>query len=1003
MISLSNLFQPMIKATTTFRQSGIRIAMLSVLFFAAWSTSAQTVSWSDSFEQGQTPSLEQCQKWTGFLDQLGGKSFASVTIKGSRDMTGFTITDPVAVNELAKLLYSRTPGTVTSGNHTWTVTSCYAGNCGSLSTALSVDGNTQSCACEDKYTIRPHSTNGDWGGLNVSSSCGAPSQTMSLEFSSGVYISSNGSTTFCKGGSVELTANSDICTAPLTYLWSNGATTRSITISQAGSYSVTVSDGNGCSGISASVLVSLSDVDVNAGADVIFCDVPVQLTALGTSAGGSGITVNEFCIYNAPGAWAGADDCTFTTDVCGEGFVYANSSSYSTTTSLSNPVELRYHIYYSSNIAPTTFRFKVNSQVVGSYLETDDAGNCETVGGQRFPRSFTFNEAAFKQYWIEGGENNIAVDIETPDRGVMLAGITAEVVSSKEKYLWSPAAGLDNASIRNPLANPIATTLYTVTYTDANGCTATDEVSVQVQCGSAPIARCKELIVDLTSGCEVAIDAATFDAGSTGVGPLTFSISPAGPFTVGVTNVEFTVKDSNGGSSICSGSVKVIDKILPVINTPIDIVAQSGADGCFALLPLVAPVALDNCPIANITHDQAVETLPDGTLAVKFPVGETIVTWTATDKSGNATTATQKISVSNGAPVITSVIASSPAVGINSPVTLTIGYFDTNASTASISWGDLSSAQLVSNPAEIFEVSHSYSAPGFYAVTVMVTDHCGASDTYVYESINVFDRGGSVIGEGWFESKPGYQVRNERAAGKAQFRFEAKYSSASTVPTGAISFKFRTGGLDFRSSNLELLMIEGDKATLTGSGKVNGVRDYSILISAVDVQATTTSTLTTTSSTATQKGNDKKVKAADRVRVQISDPAGTVIYDTQLGAPDDAIASNDLAGGSISVQTTSTFVQELENAIASGFSEESTSVYPNPFIDHLSVQFNSSSLEQVLVQLSDLSGKTIASRSFPVSDDGYYNIDVPENANEGIYLLTIRQGKRVEYLKLVKQ
>jgi hypothetical protein len=481
---------------------------------------------------------------------------------------------------------------------------------------------------------------------------------------------------------------------------------------------------------------------------------------------------------------------------------------------------------------------------------------------------------------------------------------------------------------------------------------------------------------------------------------LTFSISRVGPFTVGVTNVEFTVTDSNGASSVCAGSIKVIDKILPSINTPIDILAQAGVDGCFAVLPLVAPVTVDNCPVVNVTHDQVEETLPDGTLAVKFPVGETIVTWTATDKSGNATTATQKISVTNGAPVITSVIASAPAVAVNSPVILTIGYFDINANAASVDWGDLSSPQIVSNPLEIFEVSHSYSAPGTYAVTVTITDHCGAIDTYVYESISVFDRGGSVNGDGWFESRPGYQVRNDRASGKAQFRFEAKYSSTSTVPTGSISFKFRTGGLDFRSSNLELLMIDGDKATLTGSGKVNGVRDYSILISAVDVQATTTSTLT---STAPQKGNSKKVKAADRVRIKISDPAGNVIYDTQLGAPDDAIASNDLGGGSISVQTTSTFVQELETAIASGFSEESTSVYPNPFIDYLSVQFNSSSLEQVLVQLSDLSGKTIASRSFPVSDDGYYNIDVPENANDGIYLLTIRQGKRVEYLKLVKQ
>ncbi len=47
-------------------------------------------------------------------------------------------------------------------------------------------------------------------------------------------------------------------------------------------------------------------------------------------------------------------------------------------------------------------------------------------------------------------------------------------------YQWSPAAGLDNPNIANPLAKPSINTTYTVTATDANGCTATDSMTVFV-------------------------------------------------------------------------------------------------------------------------------------------------------------------------------------------------------------------------------------------------------------------------------------------------------------------------------------------------------------------------------------------------------------------------------------------------------------------------------------------------------------------------------------------
>ena len=48
-------------------------------------------------------------------------------------------------------------------------------------------------------------------------------------------------------------------------------------------------------------------------------------------------------------------------------------------------------------------------------------------------------------------------------------------------YLWDPAASLNDATLSNPIATPLGTTVYTVTGTDANGCpgAATVEVSVK--------------------------------------------------------------------------------------------------------------------------------------------------------------------------------------------------------------------------------------------------------------------------------------------------------------------------------------------------------------------------------------------------------------------------------------------------------------------------------------------------------------------------------------------
>lgn len=66
-------------------------------------------------------------------------------------------------------------------------------------------------------------------------------------------VSSSGPLTFCEGGSVTLTAPADFGV----YRWSNGATTRSITVTETGIYTVTVADTNGCTGTSDDVEVTV--------------------------------------------------------------------------------------------------------------------------------------------------------------------------------------------------------------------------------------------------------------------------------------------------------------------------------------------------------------------------------------------------------------------------------------------------------------------------------------------------------------------------------------------------------------------------------------------------------------------------------------------------------------------------------------------------------------------------------------------------------------------------
>jgi PKD repeat protein len=117
-------------------------------------------------------------------------------------------------------------------------------------------------------------------------------------------ITANGPTTFCTGGSVDLTT----ATAS-NYAWTGGLQTQTITVNASGSYIVTITDANGCSATANAITVNVSNAPVP------------TIQTVGNTSLCAGETVTLTASQSDSYAWS-TGDTTQTINVTAAGAIY---------------------------------------------------------------------------------------------------------------------------------------------------------------------------------------------------------------------------------------------------------------------------------------------------------------------------------------------------------------------------------------------------------------------------------------------------------------------------------------------------------------------------------------------------------------------------------------------------------------------------------------------------------------------------------------------------------
>ena len=440
------------------------------------------------------------------------------------------------------------------------------------------------------------------------------------------------------------TVNLANATDPVTYVWSNGETTQTVSNLAPGTYSVTSTDAGDCEVVTSVTILGPPALNVNA-------------TATGQSA------------FNL-------DDGTATANPTGGTSPYSYSWSNGDTTAMINglpPGEYGVTIT-DSNDCEAVQTVAVEEFNCGVLLEIDftDASCNGFSNGQAsvFPSGglapFSFDWSNGEMTATIGNLPPGTYDVTVTDASDCPA--QAQVIISEPDVLLleltdltSAACGSDNGSATvmasggttdygylwpngetTPTVENLAEGTYTVSVTDANDCLTTLDVMIETDSTmdiEPPVAIAKDFSVELDLGGKASITAMDIDDGSfdnCGITAMTLDVTDFDCSHLGENMVTLAVTDVGGNEATAPATVTVVDNMPPVVDCPGN-----------TTLPYCDPVfnfdivATDNCQ-GNLTIDQT-SGLPSGSA---FPIGETTPqSFDVTDAGGNIATCNFEITV----------------------------------------------------------------------------------------------------------------------------------------------------------------------------------------------------------------------------------------------------------------------------------------------------------------------------------------------------------------------
>lgn len=450
----------------------------------------------------------------------------------------------------------------------------------------------------------------------------------------------SGSLSFCAGSSTLLSATAGFTS----YLWSTGAITSSISVNTASAFTVTVTNASGCTG-TASVLttigLSVSPVITgNPTSVLMFQDFESGILPSGWSASGLW-HVTAACVSGTPPnptkwAYYGIDaSCNFNNSFTNTGNLTTNTIVIPANASSAN-LRFRYAYNGEGGAPPSGFdnaslKISVNGGAFNQAVALSNTGsagswlsaevNLNAYIGNAITLQWNFNTVdAISNTGLGLQIDSVAVMAVNPFS--VCAGTTLNLNASSgySSYAWSTGAVTQAIVASGPGT-------YTVTVSNASGCTGSASVVVNIYPNPAPAISG---ITAICPGGSTTLNAGAFSAyvWSTGATSQTTSVNTIGTFTVTVTNV-------NGCSGTASVTTSVSAVPAPVItgNAPSTLLFQDFEAGA-------VPVGWTATGLWHVTAACVSGTPPNPTKWAYYGIDASCTFNNGVTNSGNLTTNT---------------------------------------------------------------------------------------------------------------------------------------------------------------------------------------------------------------------------------------------------------------------------------------------------------------------------------------------------------------------------